>query len=412
MSRIVLLVFICLIFFQVYAIVLHQETCYTLKNNENRSVAENNALANIKNRLMEDAINVILAKRNDDTAELTDDERNAIVQSIKEMKIVEQKWVGEQLFIIVETNLDLEALNHKQKPDEVVEEDPNAVLERIRKYRENAEKTKKELAVMEEKRQQIDPEKLQLAYDNFRQGRIAQTLKQYETSIYYFEKTLEYDSEHPYADFYIGIAQAILCDHLKAIKSYKKALKHDLDKEKVYFNLGISYDAINNQDKAIDSYMEAIKLNPNSLQAYYNLGSSYLLKKDYKKAIATYQKLLEFNPDFTEVYFNLGYIYDEQKEYEKAIESYQKAISLYPEYTGAYVSLGFAYYKNKQYNEAIVALEKALSLDNQDAETHVKLGNVYEAMEAEEKTIEAYQNAAQLGNKTAQRYLEKKDISW
>jgi tetratricopeptide (TPR) repeat protein len=395
-----------------YSVTLTQEICHTKNENESKVVAENNAVANLKNVLLEDAINVIISKRDDASIELSENEREMVALSIRNMKIIEQYWENNRFFLTGEIELDLEALNHQEKRDETEDEDPRAVLERIRKYREDAENTKRKLAEMEERRNEIDPEKQQLAFENFRQARIAQTLRQYETSIYYLEKTLEYDENHPLAHYYIGIAHSILCEHIKAIRSYKKALKHDTGKDKVYFNMGISYDAINNQKKAIRAYQNAIELNPNYVQAYYNLGSSYIMNKDYKKALEAYQKVLEFNPDFTEVYFNMGFIYDEQKKYDKSIEAYQKAIALNPDYAGAYVGLGDAYDKNKQYEEAISSFQKAISLNAEDAETFIKLGNAFEAINAEDKTIEAYQNAARLGDKKAQRYLEKKEMSW
>jgi tetratricopeptide (TPR) repeat protein len=399
------------IYVQLFSVTIYQEIFYTLSENENKNVAENNATANLKNRLMEDAVNVILSKRNNQNIQLTEPERKSIAQAVQKMQILEQNWNGDIFYLSGQIEIDLEEINNSQKAN-AQDEDPIAVLERIRKYRDDAQKTIEQLEVMENRRQRIGIEAQQKSFDNFRQGRLAQILRHYETSIYYFNKALEFDKNHPQAHFYIGFAHTILGNHLEAIKSYRKALKHDIAKEKVYFNMGISYDEINNQDKAIEAYLQTIKLSPNYFQAYYNLGSSYLLKRDFKKAIESYEKVLEFNPEFSEVYFNLGYIYDEQKNYEKAIEKYQIAISLNPKYAGAYLALGYAFFRNKQYNDAITSLEKASTLDDKDPEIFIKLGNAYEAVNDEKKVIEAYQNAARLDNKKAQKFLEKKQISW
>ena len=396
-------------------VTLNQELQYQLKQNENKSVAENNAMANLKNLLMEDTINLVVSKRENNNSQLNKKERDFIADVVQNVIIIEQNWQDDVFTIKGEVEIDLSKLDAITKPEEqkeIQEESPDEILARIRKYRENANKTKAELEQMEIDKKYENSENQRLAFENFRQGRIAQSLRQYNTAIYYFEEVLKYDSDFPNTYFNLGVAHSIVGDYLKAIKYYKKAIKQDPKNDKAFYNLGISYDAVNNYNKAIDAYQEAVKLNPNYVQAFYNLGSALLLKGDYDKAIDAYETVLMFNPEFAEVYFNIGVAYDAKKVYEKAIKAYQKSISFREDYVSALANLGYAYFNNNQFNESIEYLKKAVELEKKDADIYLKLGKSYEAINADEEMIEAYQNAAYLGDKSAQNYLEDRDISW
>ncbi|MCD4817374.1 MAG: tetratricopeptide repeat protein [Candidatus Cloacimonetes bacterium] len=417
MKRLLLVSF--LFFFSIVSastITLIQELNYNQKKNENKNMARNNAVANMKNLLLEDAINMVISKKSGDNEALNELEKQFIRDTIQKFEIITEKWSGNSFYIKGQIDMDLEGFDKLSTPDpsdeESMSDDPDAVLAKIRKYRSNALKTKQELAEMQLDEKYINSENQRLTMENYRQGRIAQTLKRYKTSIFYYNKAIDLNPNIPNIYFNLGVAYTMIGDNLKAIKAYKTAINKKIKNPKTQFNLGICYDNIKNYDKAVMQYKEAIKLNPDYVQAYYNLGSSLLAKGKYDDAIVAYEKVLEYNPDFMEVYYNIAYVYDEKEDYTNSIIHYKKAVDLNPDYVSAISNLGFAYYNNEEYKLAIMYYKIALKLDTQDSDIFLKLGLAYDKLEFKDEMIEAYQNAAELGDKKAKKYLKKEGIAW
>jgi len=132
-----------------------------------------------------------------------------------------------------------------------------------------------------------------------------QRLKQFETSIEYFDKVIKIK---PTAIAYHGLGYGYkeLNDVDNAILHFNKAVELDATLTEAYLSLGIIYKELDQYEKCIYNYSKAIEVNPNYDSSYYNRALAYNAREEYRKALADYEKYVELTKDSPDYFTTLA----------------------------------------------------------------------------------------------------------
>ncbi len=155
--------------------------------------------------------------------------------------------------------------------------------------------------------------------------------KAYDTAIQDCNKTIELDSTHIDAYYYIGIANNEKKEYNNAIEYFKKAIDLKSDHAKAWNHMGFSYEKLDQFDKAIDSYKIAVGFESTYTLAHYNLANAYKHEKQYNIAIESYKKVTEIDPNHALAWFFMGYAYLDKNDYYSALQNLEKAIDINPD---------------------------------------------------------------------------------
>jgi tetratricopeptide (TPR) repeat protein len=94
----------------------------------------------------------------------------------------------------------------------------------------------------------------------------------------------------------LGMANAIIKNHIKASKIYEEAMKLDPEYPNLNYLLALSYYISNKYNNSIPLLKHAINLNSRNGAAHHLLGLIYLKQDRYNEAIIQLQKALTINP--------------------------------------------------------------------------------------------------------------------
>ncbi len=171
----------------------------------------------------------------------------------------------------------------------------------------------------------------------FYSGIAAFQSEQYDTSVYYLNKTLEYDyqpKEGSQLNIYLRLKGAYLKlnDTLQAIETLKNAYEKFTDKAILLNEVVKYYISLGNQQEALEYLKNAQDQNPDNATFYFMEGLIHESTNDSEKARQAYKNAIEVNPNYFDAYYNLGAIFynkgvemlkaandiDSHKEYKKA----------------------------------------------------------------------------------------------
>jgi tetratricopeptide (TPR) repeat protein len=118
--------------------------------------------------------------------------------------------------------------------------------------------------------------------------------KNYDTAIYYFNKTLELEPDNPMT----------------------------------YFNLGLTYEGKKDYNKAIFYLHKSLALDSASINTWSRLANIYYGTGEFKEAIKLNQKIMQMSPKESLPYVNIGNYYIFQHDTINGIKFYEKAVEL------------------------------------------------------------------------------------
>lgn len=192
---------------------------------------------------------------------------------------------------------------------------------------------------------------------------------------------------------YLGLTEAKLKDHRKAVAYYDSALALNPAEGDYYVNRGLSREALGDTTAGED-YKQALKLNPQHVLAKHNLKA--LLAKEgkemtyeerltetiredstmlypyleralqryeggyYEGALEDYTQALEIDPSDPEIWLGRGLAREKLKDYEGAFSDYTKAIDLKDDFFKAWINRGNVLFKLERYADAIEDFNVAL----------------------------------------------------
>ena len=130
-------------------------------------------------------------------------------------------------------------------------------------------------------------------------------LKQYDSSIQYYDQALKLDPDYQdafnnraktYRDggLFFGQQKGDLEKAVTWLSEARKALPDDYE---TIFGLGVAQGMSGNLPAAIELFTKSTQLQPNNANAWMNLGNAYLNAGDIEKGTAARQKALQLNPN-------------------------------------------------------------------------------------------------------------------
>lgn len=217
---------------------------------------------------------------------------------------------------------------------------------------------------------------INLLPDNFKgyyyKGLYYEHLNDDANALTYYLKSLELEKN--IAEIYFKIARIYddLSDNENkeenitlAISYYNKALELDSNHYYANLNLGSIYERQNQLDKALHYTLISYQANKEEKMASYNLGVIYSKLNDFDKAIKCYSEEVTKKDFYPYAYYNLGIIYKEQiKDYNKAKEYYLKGLEYLPKDPSLWYNLGCVHVLNNDFKNAYDCFYCAIIINN------------------------------------------------
>jgi tetratricopeptide (TPR) repeat protein len=224
-----------------------------------------------------------------------------------------------------------------------------------------------------------------------------------ETNVVFYRQNMTVGERNPvmtpqtghksYVYNYLGLTEAKLKDHNRAIAFYDSALALNPAEADYYVNRGLSREALSDTTAAAD-YRQALKLNPQHVLAKHNLEAmlakegkemtyedrlTETIKQDstmlypyleraqqryegeyYQGALDDYTQALEIDPSDPEIWLGRGLAREKLKDFEGAFSDYTKAIDLKDDFFKAWINRGNVLFKLERYADAIEDFNVAL----------------------------------------------------
>lgn len=227
---------------------------------------------------------------------------------------------------------------------------------------------------------QANPEDFDLCLEI---GDVFERTQMYDSSLYYFDKAIKIDPDHP--------------------EPYNR-------KGIIFCNAGF-------YDEAYDLFTEAIERADDEIKyTYYpNRATTFSSRRNFQKAYEDLMVAYKHIPEDLAVLNNLSSICNELGKNEEAIQYLYDVLEIDSMFIGAYVNLGFIYQEDGKHNEAIPLFTKAIEMDpdegisyNNRAYSYLQIGEVKKAMKDVKKSIDLYPSNSYAYRNQALIYLEMK----
>jgi len=185
-----------------------------------------------------------------------------------------------------------------------------------------------------------------------------------DRSMQYLSKAIEYDSDYPAANFYMGNLYMKVQDYELAIESYKKGLgsKVKTGNYKILYLLGSSYQRLGNLDKAKEFFEYSLNNKKSYTKARFALANVLYSQQNYNQSKEYLLEIIESEPSYIKAYELLVNLFLDTKDYNKAQEYSMMGIDINPKSYFLYSQLAFLDNENQQYPQAIENANEALSL--------------------------------------------------
>lgn len=185
---------------------------------------------------------------------------------------------------------------------------------------------------------------------------------------------------------YAGIATyyELKDDYNNSIIYFNKAIDYDPDYTLFFFHLGNVYSkfSINNssvefEKKAVDAYLIFLKTNPDHLHCLNNIANSLLRLGKYKDALTYYKKCISLSNNQANIFSNLGACYLKLNNFSESIKSFENAIKIDNANPIYYNNLGEAFLWSKDFKNAEINFLKSIKLNSNYHLPYCNLGNLY-----------------------------------
>lgn len=153
--------------------------------------------------------------------------------------------------------------------------------------------------------------------------------KNYDTAIYYFNKTLELEPNDPMTYFNLGMTYEGKKDYTRALEYLGKSLAIDSTSINTRSRMANIYYGLGEFKTAILLNQDIIRISPNEALPYVNLGNYYIFQRDTVNGIRFYEKAVELGapPDasnFLAKYYQRKGDIAKANYYRKLTEELQK----------------------------------------------------------------------------------------
>ena len=114
--------------------------------------------------------------------------------------------------------------------------------------------------------------------------------KNYDTALYYFNKSLEYKPDRPQTLFNVGQAYEGMQKYDTALIYYEKSLEFDPDAINTRSRMANIYYTLGSFRRAVEINYEIMKINPMESLPYINLGNYHIFQGDTVNAVRFYEE--------------------------------------------------------------------------------------------------------------------------
>ncbi|MCK9400783.1 MAG: tetratricopeptide repeat protein [Bacteroidales bacterium] len=153
--------------------------------------------------------------------------------------------------------------------------------------------------------------------------------KNYDTAIYYFNKTLRIEPDDPMTYFNLGLTYEGKKDYTRAIDFLQKSLVLDSGSVNTRSRLANIYYGLGEFKEAVKMNQEIMRIAPKESLPYVNIGNYFIFQKDTLSGIRYYEKAVELGapPDasiFLSKYYQMKGDLAKSNYYRKLAEDLQK----------------------------------------------------------------------------------------
>jgi tetratricopeptide (TPR) repeat protein len=166
-------------------------------------------------------------------------------------------------------------------------------------------------------------------------GTIYTQVKQYEVSLYFFDRAIQIAKTHAAVFNNRGIALKELTRFDDALTSYDEAIRIKPDYAEALYNRANVLQELKRFDSALTSYDAALHIKPDYVEALYNRGNVLQELKRFDDALISYEEVLRIRPNHVEALCNRGNAYQEIRRFDEALASYDEALRIKPDYAEA-----------------------------------------------------------------------------
>lgn len=193
-----------------------------------------------------------------------------------------------------------------------------------------------------------------------------------ETSLYYFNKSLEVE-ENERTFTFLGSIQQQLGLIEEAQESFRQALHLNSNYEEAYYNLAVIL-SCEQPAEAISLLQKAVEIDPEYAIAHRELG--WLLRgiDQYPEAEYHLRRAIELDSSNGWAYLYLGNLLWATGDLAAAEQAFKKAIEIWPDGSPSYWGLALFYHHRERTQEAENLYKKALQIDPDDPEANLRFG--------------------------------------
>lgn len=178
------------------------------------------------------------------------------------------------------------------------------------------------------------------ASDYFTQAESYRTLDNFDSSRYYYLKTIKSDPDHVDAWNNYGVLWMSAERYDSALYNFDQALNVNPDYEAARYNKALIYYYQKNYRKSLKEDFGLIEINPYYNDALQLAGDNYYAQQKYDSALMWYQNGYDNGHRNAWLCHVMGYLYDVKGETTTAISLYQEAVSYDPYKTDVFTRLG------------------------------------------------------------------------
>ena len=221
--------------------------------------------------------------------------------------------------------------------------------------------------------------------EDYNLGQEKEKNKEWEEAIFYYEKVISQNPQHPWAHNNLGLCLLRLKRWEEAISAYRCAINIKPDFAWSHYNLASAFKELGQWQEAANHYRQALQLNQDLPYIHQQLGEALqkVAKCYLDEAMECFRQGIKAQPDNVEIY--------------------HKALEIQPNESQLYVELANALVRNNEFNQAIGFYHVALQINPNLAEAHCQLGKVAEKQGDAKRAIASYRRAIDC-NSNAGRY--------
>jgi tetratricopeptide (TPR) repeat protein len=236
---------------------------------------------------------------------------------------------------------------------------------------------------LDEKKKQVNKLKINLV--SLKQSFITEgineyTQKNYSNSFSNFAKAVEIGENSLVSAvdttvvYYAGLTAQLAKDYENSLKFYKKALEYNYTSNgNIYYNIYEAYSNLGQAEVGLTFLQDGFVKFPKNQSILLGLINYYIIKGEDPKLVINYiHQAIEADPNEPSLHFAEGTLHDKLGNFTDAEKSYSKAIELNPKFFDALFNLGALYYNSgvkyleeeakvpvKEYQKSAALIEKS-----------------------------------------------------